>query len=203
MMQVCSNFCFFCMGKSKFCDKFSFQTDISFLIPQYTYLRSYQEGSQRGARRPWPPTIVLPRLVLRVQNKQFIILPQPWIVVSRPKFPRNLRIYAGKSPAWKNLLGFFGVKASPAKKFEDFRGKKALPRFFFFLAPLISKSYLPPWQAHKKKSYSCFEFRWIFYYYLNTPGPLLVRENGRLRSPHYWKSALLESYYRNIAKTHY
>ena len=36
-----------------------------------------------------------------------------------------------------------------------------------------------------------------------TPGPLLVRENGRLRSPHYWKSALLESYYRNIAKTHY
>ena len=36
-----------------------------------------------------------------------------------------------------------------------------------------------------------------------TPGPLLVRENGKLRSPHYWKSALLESYYRNIAKTHY
>ena len=36
-----------------------------------------------------------------------------------------------------------------------------------------------------------------------TPGPLLVRENGRLRTPHYRKSALLGSFYKNIAKTHY
>ena len=43
----------------------------------------------------------------------------------------------------------------------------------------------------------------FFFKIVYTPGPLLVRENGRLRSPHYWKSALLESYYRNIAKTHY
>jgi hypothetical protein len=65
--------------------------------------------------------------------------------------------YEQKSLALEKIQRFLGEKASPAKKFEDFRGGKSLASEKFFLAPLISKSYLPPWDhpvSYKKIGYS-------------------------------------------------
>ena len=92
-----------------------------------------------------PPPIFLPHLSSRVQNKQqFITLSKPWKVVSRLKFPRNLKIYGGKA---KNIPGIFGEKKPHLQKNSRIlRGKKPRPGKKFFGPQSQNPTSLPGFQ---------------------------------------------------------
>ena len=60
------------------------------------------------------------------------------------KSETNLRFYEQKSLALEKFKDSWGKKPHLQKNSRIFGGK-SLASYKFFLAPLISKSYLPPW----------------------------------------------------------